>query len=66
MIYVIFECEGRIKTKLEPATRRNSLLFAKRGGGGGGGKWPGDVGLILFSTPKVCPAGWGHNLLVEL
>ena len=37
MIYVAFECEGRIKTKLEPATRRNSLLFAKRGGGGGGG-----------------------------
>ena len=29
--------------------------------GGGAGKWPGDVGLILFSTPKCCPAGWGHN-----
>ena len=30
-------------------------------GGGGAGKWPGDAGLILFSTPKCCPAGWGHN-----
>ena len=29
--------------------------------GGGAGKWPGDTGLILFSTPKCCPAGWGHN-----
>ena len=31
------------------------------GGGGGVGKWPGYVGLILYSTPKCCPAGWGHN-----
>ena len=27
---------------------------------------PGDVGLILFSTPKCCPTGRGHQYLVEL
>ena len=29
--------------------------------GGGGCERAGDVGLILFSIPKFCPAGRGHN-----